>query len=113
MEDRSMKTVMTACLALAMVAGLAAAQAPAPTFTRVTLEDIHCMRCAKKIAGKVTAVPGVAEMRVDLKAKTIWAVHKPGATPSPKAVWEAVEAADHTPTRMDTAAGSYTAKPAS
>ena len=112
-----MKTVMTTCLALAMVVGLAAvaaAQAPAPAaYTRVVLDDIHCMGCAKKISKQVTAVPGVAEMRVDLKSKSIWAMHKPGMTPSPKALWEAVEEADHTPTRMDTPAGSLTSKPKS
>ena len=112
-----MKTVMKSCLALAVVAcvaAVAAAQTPAPAaYTRVTLDDIHCMGCAKKINGKVIAVPGVAEMRVDLKAKSIWAMHKPGMTPSPKALWEAVEAADHQPTRMDTPAGSHTSKPRS
>ena len=58
-------------------------------------------------------MPGVAEVRVDLKSATIWAIHKPGVTPSARAIWEAVEAADHTPTRMDTPAGSLTSKPAS
>lgn len=112
-----MKTVMKTCLALAVLAGLAAvseAQTPAPAaYTRVVLEDIHCMGCAKKISKHVTAVPGVAEMRVDLKAKAIWAMHRQGMTPSPKALWEAVEAADHKPTRMDTPAGTYTSKPQS
>ncbi|MBY0229206.1 MAG: hypothetical protein K2W96_08020 [Gemmataceae bacterium] len=48
-----------------------------------------------------------------LKAKTIWAIHKAGETPSPKAIWEAVVQADHQPTRMDTPTASHTAKPAS
>ena len=112
-----MKTVMKAWLALVVLAGMVAvsdAQTPAPqAYTRVVLEDLHCMGCAKKISKHVTAVPGVAEMRVDLKARTIWAMHRQGRTPSPKALWEAVEAADHRPTRMDTPADSYTAKPQS
>lgn len=69
------------------------------------------MGCAKRISGKVTAVPGVAEMKVDLKAKTLWAVHKQGVTPSPRALWEAIEQTDHTPTRMESPAGTYTVKP--
>ena len=105
------------CLAVAVLASMAAfasAQTPTPAaYTKVTLDDIHCMGCAKKISKHVTAVPGVAEMRVDLKAKTIWAIHKQGMTPSPKALWEAIEAADHTPTKMDTPAGSHTSKPQS
>ena len=106
----------TMCMAVALLAGLAAvadAQTPAPAYTRVTLTELHCMGCAKKISGKVSAVPGVAEMRVDLKSATIWAMHKPGMTPSAKALWEAIEEADHTPTRMDTPAGSLTSKPKS
>jgi copper chaperone CopZ len=110
------KTAMTAVTTAVLLAaaglavGQAAAQAP-PAWTKVTLEDIHCMGCARKIARKVTAVAGVAEMRVDLKAKAIWAVHKPGMTPSPRAIWEAVEAADHTPVRVDAPSGSHTSKP--
>lgn len=112
-----MKTMMTASLALAVLACLAAvsdAQTPAPqAYTAVVLDDIHCMGCAKKINGKVTAVPGVAEMRVDLKAKTIWAMHKQGVTPSAKALWEAVEAADHQPVKMQTPTATHTSKPQS
>ena len=103
-------------MAVAMLVGLAAAagaQAQAPAYTAIVLDDIHCMGCAKKISAKVTAVPGVAEMRVDLKAKTVWAIHKQGATPSPKALWEAVESADHTPTKMQTPTGTHTSKPQS
>lgn len=113
-----MKTMMTACLALAVLAGLAAvseAQTPAPpAYTAVMLDDgFCCMGCAKKVSGKVTAVPGVAEMRVDLKTKTIWAMHKAGVTPSPRSLWEAVEAADHQPVRMQTPTAVHTSKPGS
>src|SRR3954453_20421526 len=88
------KTTAASALALLALAALAQAQAPPQAWTKVTLEDIHCGGCAKKVSAKVTAVPGVAEMRVDVKAKAIWAVHKQGMTPSPKALWEGVEAAD-------------------
>ena len=107
-----MSKASAAALAVIMLtAALAQAQAAPQAWTKVTLEDIHCMGCAKRISEKVTAVPGVAEMRVDLKAKAIWAIHKPGMTPSPRALWEAVEAADHVPTRIETPTGSYTKKP--
>lgn len=108
-----MKKAMTACLALVVLAGLASARGPAPAFTRVTLTELHCMGCAKKISKQVTAVAGVAEMRVDLKAKTIWAIHKPGMTPSPKALWEAIERGDHKPTLMEGPQGKFTSKPQS
>lgn len=108
-----MKNVMMAFLTLATAAGLISAQTPAPAFTRVKVEGMDCMGCAKKINKKVMAVPGVAEMRVDLKSRTIWAIHRPGQTPSARAIWEAIERADHTPTRMDTPSGSHTARPTS
>jgi copper chaperone CopZ len=107
------KAKAPALAALLILAALALAQQPPQAWTKVTLEEIHCMGCAKKISAKVTAVPGVAQMRVDLKAKSIWAVHKQGMTPSPKALWEAVEAAEHKPTRVETPSGSYTSKPQS
>lgn len=112
------KKIKTACLALAVLACLAAvseAQTPAPqAYTAVVLDDSFCcMGCAKKINGKVTAVPGVAEMRVDLKTKTIWAMHKAGVTPSPRSLWEAIEAADHQPVKMQTPTATHTSKPQS
>ncbi|MFO0880993.1 MAG: heavy-metal-associated domain-containing protein [Gemmataceae bacterium] len=111
-----MNKVISLCLVLAVLAGLVAvseAQQSTQAFTRVVLDDLHCMGCAKKINRKVVAVPGVAEMRVDLKAKTIWAMHKQGMTPSPKALWEAIEQADHAAVRLDSPSGSYTSKPQS
>lgn len=112
-----MKQVMMASLTLAILVGsvlrVAGQQAPAPAFTKVTLTELHCMGCAKNISRKVTAVAGVAEMRVDLNAKTIWAMHKPGMTPSPRGLWEAIERSAHVPTQMVTPSVTHTTKPAS
>lgn len=94
------------------VGGIASAQTPSPpVYTKVTLTELHCMGCAKRIAKKVNAVPGVAQMRVDLKAKTLYVIHKPGMTPSPRAVWVAIEEEEHTPVRMETPKGVFTEKP--
>lgn len=111
-----MKTVRMVCLALAVLAGLAvgsSAQTPAVAYTAVVLDDIHCMGCARKIAKHVHTVPGVFEMRVDLKTKMIWAMHRQGMTPSPGALWDAIEAADHLPKKMQTPTAIYTSKPQS
>jgi copper chaperone CopZ len=107
-----MKKSMTALAALLVCVAALAAQS-APAYTRVTLEELHCAGCARRISEKVTAVPGVAEMRVDLEKKTIFAIHKPSMTPSPKALWNAIEQTDHTPIRMDTPTRTYTSKPQS
>lgn len=111
-----MKTVIKVCLALTVLAGLAvvsSAWAPAVAYTAVVLDDIHCMGCARKIAKHVHTVPGVFEMRVDLKTKMIWAMHRQGMTPSPGALWDAIEAADHLPKKMQTPTAIYTSKPQS
>jgi copper chaperone CopZ len=97
--------VVTWCLLAAL------AQAQAPAVTKVTLTELDCMGCAKKVGKKLCAVPGVAEARVDLKARALYAIHKSGQTPSPRALWEAVEQADHSVERLDTPTGSYTSKP--
>jgi copper chaperone CopZ len=113
-----MKAIAVRCLALALfvVTGVTSAQAPPPAaqkFTKVVLTELDCMGCAKKIAGKVTKVPGVETMRVDLDARTVFAMHKTGQTPSPKLIWEAIESADHKPETMETPTGKHTAKPKS
>src|SRR5262245_14812176 len=102
-----------ALTALALLAAPLFARGQDAVWTKITLTELHCMGCAKKIAGKVNAVPGVAEMRADVEARTLFVRHKPGMTPSPLKLWEAVEKADHTPTRMETPSGTHTSKPKS
>ena len=90
----------------------AVARAQTPAWTRVTLEELDCAGCAKKVARHVGAVPGVAEVRYDLKTRSLYVGHKPNETPSPRALWEAVEKADHKVERLDTPTASHTSKPA-
>jgi copper chaperone CopZ len=102
--------------ALVIWAGLGQAQAPKPAaavYTKVTLTELHCMGCAKKIASKVTKVKGVQEMRVDLDARTLFIVHKTGLTPSPKELWVAIEETEHKPEVMETPTAKHKAKPQS
>src|SRR3954464_9641525 len=101
----------TVC-AVVMVCWLAvAARAQGPAFSKLTLTELDCGNCAKKVAKQVVAVPGVAEVRYDLKAKALWAIHKPGATPSPRKLWEAVGQAEHEVQRLETPTGTYVNKP--
>ena len=101
-----------AALAVAFVALAVSAQQPkAPPLTKVELKDLHCMHCAKKIATEVHKVDGVAEMRVDLKQKLVYVVHKSGQTPSAKKLWEAIEEADHEPVKMETPTATHQKKP--
>lgn len=80
-------------------------------WTRISLTELHCNGCVKKLANQVNQVPGVAGVQGDLPKVTIYVQHKPGMTPSPRALWEAVEKGDHKPTLLQGPSGTFTAKP--
>ncbi len=80
-------------------------------FTTIHVTDMHCATCAKKIAAKLYGVPGVLEVRANVKADKAYVVPQKTKTPSPKAIWEAVEAAGFKPTKMSGPAGKFTKKP--
>ena len=104
-------------LAAAAVAALIllSARAPAadPPASTITIPEMDCAGCAKKLGGALVKVPGVAKAEYDVKARTIKLTHKAGETPSPKALWEAVEKEDKKPSKLEVPEGTYTTKPAS
>jgi copper chaperone CopZ len=69
------------------------------------------MSCAKKMASQLYQVPGVAEVRADVKASALFVGAKPGQAPAPRALWEAVEKAGYKPTKLQGPGGTFTAKP--
>ena len=97
-------------LALAMCAELQAAS-PAVTYTTIYVQDMHCGECAKKIARKLYAVPGVVEVRADVSKNVAFVVPQKDKTVASKAVWEAVESAGFRVVRVESPQGSYTTKP--
>jgi copper chaperone len=103
-------------IALAAVAVLACVQAlPAqePTRTTITIEDLHCAGCAKRVVRKLTAVPGVASARAEMKTSSVTVLPQAQRVPSPRELWEAVEKAGFRPKKLVGPAGTFTAKPAS
>jgi copper chaperone CopZ len=106
---------MFAALALAfgVFAPSGSARAAEPTPTTISIPEMHCGGCAKKVTTKLTELPGVAQAEADMKAKTITVTPKPGATLSPKGVWEAVEQAGQVPTKLTGPGGTFTKKPQS
>ena len=72
---------------------------------------MHCASCAKQIAGKLYAVPGVVKVSTDVKKGVAVIVPQPTKNPSPKAIWEAVEAATFEPVRIASPLGTFTEKP--
>ena len=102
-------------LAVVLVASLshtaAFAAKTTATYTTIQIKDMHCSSCAKKIANKLYRIKGVMEVRADVKKNTAYIVPEKKATPSPRAMWEAVEAAGFKPRKMIGPDGSFTSKP--
>jgi copper chaperone CopZ len=104
------------CLPLALMMSLVfggwqAAIAADAKPTIITVSGMDCAGCAKKVTDKLNTVAGVAKAEADLAAKTVKVTAKANATLSPKALWEAVEKADKTPTKLEGPGGMFTEKP--
>ena len=102
------RLALLVCLAFATTASAAS-----PSYTTMVVTNMHCSACAKKIAGKLYAIPQVKEVRADVKKNTAYVVPHPGKQVSPKAMWEAVEAAGFKLVRMQGPVGVFTVKPRS
>lgn len=107
-----MKTIV--CLGLALATGLlmpapSSAGTSAPTV--ITIPDMDCPECAKEVAGVLGKVPGVAKVDTNPKARTVTVRPRADATPSPRALWEAVERAGYEPQRLQGPSGTFASKP--
>ena len=80
-------------------------------YTTILVDDMHCSACAKKVAGKLYAVPGVVEVRADVKKNLAYVKPEGKKSPSPQKMWEAVEAAGFKPLKLAGPAGTFTTKP--
>lgn len=99
-------------VALATLLVLSArAQAGDAMATTITVPEMDCASCAKKIGGKLSEVTGVAKVEYDVKARILKVTHKAGATPSPRALWEAVESGGKDPSKLEAPSGTHTKKP--
>ena len=101
------------------LATLAIAALPASTayakkkrnLTAVYVKDMHCATCAKKIASKLYKVPGVVKVQTNVKKGVAVITPQANKQPSPKLVWEAVEAATFKPIKLACPLGTFTKKP--
>ncbi len=104
---------LAACAVAALLALTAQAQPPAPLpASTITVPEMDCAGCAKKLGEALVKVPGVAKAEYDVKGRTIKLTHKAGQTPSPKALWEAVEKEEKQPSKLEVPGGTYSKKPA-
>jgi len=97
----------------AMLATLSttAVEAAQTQVTSIRVTDMHCSNCARKIAGKLVAVPGVLNVRTSVLSHTATITPQQSKAPSPKAIWEAVEKAGFKPVKLEGPAGVFTEKP--
>jgi copper chaperone CopZ len=116
------KKAMTACtrrrfLTVAstaiLISPLTAQANNAQQWTTIRVTDMHCSACAKKIAGKLYKVSGVLEVRADVKKDLAYVVPQKQKTPSPRALWEAVESAGFKIVKMSGPNGDFKKKPQS
>ena len=68
--------------------------------TRISVDDMHCADCAKKIARKLYLVKGVKGVRADAEADVATVTPEKGKQPSPRALWKAVEEAGFKPVKL-------------
>jgi copper chaperone CopZ len=86
------------------------AASPVP-YTTIRVHNMHCDECAKKIARKLYAIPGVVEVRADVNNNIAYVVPQKDKSLSARTMWEAVEAAGFAVARLDGPQGAFTVKP--
>ncbi len=60
---------------------------------------------------ELSRVPGIGRVTADHQKRTLLISPKPGAAPSPRAIWEAAERAKIEPIQLATPEGVYKGKP--
>lgn len=108
---RSFKAALSLA-AILLVLGGSASQAEEKNVTTVTVEDMTCGGCAKKVQQYVAKVSGVEKVEPDAKTHTVKVFPKANTKVSSKALWEAIEKAGYTPSKLDGPSGSFKEKPA-
>ncbi len=96
---------------LAVVTLGSALWAQNPTATTITVPDMHCMGCAKKMANQLYQVPGVAKVQANVEATTLTVTPKEQQAVSPRGLWEAIEKAGYRPRKLEGPSGTFTQKP--
>ena len=105
------KSTVVAMLALLALGQALWAADPAPT--TITVPDMHCMGCAKKMAKKLYAVQGVAKVEASVEVTTMTVTPKAEKTLSSRALWEAIEKAGYKPSKIEGPSGTFKEKPKS
>ena len=81
------------------------------TDTVITVGDMHCKHCAKKIAGRLYTVKGVVKVRTDVKADVAIVTPQTKKKLSVKALWIAAQKSGFQPILLEGPDGKYEADP--
>jgi len=79
--------------------------------TIVYVEDMHCKSCAKKIARKLYAVPGVKRVRSNVKGDYTIVTPQAKKKLDPQALWSAVQTAGFPVVKLVGPRGTYQPDP--
>lgn len=102
--------VAAAALLLAMIGTVRSDDGP-PGPTTITVKGMQCPACAKKVADRLRRLKSVADVQIDVDAGVVNVTPESGASPSPRALWEAIEQARYKPVRLESPSGIFTTKP--
>ena len=106
-----MHRLAAVCFAAVLLISTAARAETKVAYTTIHVHNMHCADCAKQIARKLYALPGVVEVRADVPKNIAYVVPQKDKTLPPRAMWEAVEAAGFAVARLDGPQGTFTTKP--
>jgi copper chaperone CopZ len=104
------RLILTVALLALLVCEQTRAASPVP-YTTIHVQDMHCGECAKKIARKLYAIPGVVEVRADVGKNIAYVVPQKDKTIASRSMWEAVESAGFRVVRLESPQGTFTTKP--
>ena len=111
MRSRTIGTLALAAIAIAVDTTTAFAVRPTARATAIHVDDMHCKTCAKKIARKLYAVPGVVAVHADVDKDVALVTPQKNKDLSPRALWEAVQAAKFKPVKLVGPHGTFLKKP--
>lgn len=90
---------------------VAAAEAATPNRATTIIITMENENCANRIAASLREVPNVGEARADVPRRIVTVTPAGLRSPSPRALWEAVEKTSHTVVQLQGPHGKFTSKP--
>ena len=109
---KSMTKFLAPLVLALLLVGWQQSQAASPVpYTTIHVHNMHCDECAKKIARKLYALPGVVEVRADVNNNIAYVVPQKDKALSARSMWDAVEAAGFQVAKLEGPQGTFVAKP--